>query len=251
MRDYDKIRAARSDFTDDLVHMTSSLQRLDEIVFMGYLKPFFGYRERRGDDGEWTQYPTVKGPYPAVCFSEMPLSQVKALDGLRLKTPRYSAYGISFEKKQLAKVAAAQPVIYSDASLIGDEVAVDHPDFQEGCEVYEGALSLELQHRYVRLDLTREGAAGPVDWTHEREWRARSADETKYGFAGVPLYLGRWTAAPTPNFRFFVATRGDSDYLKKRITMLRDVELRREQKGYRRAYLAALENVEVVVLDEL
>src|SRR6478672_8252384 len=88
MSAWEKIREARTDLTDHVVHLTrlvvdlgngkkqvrAGFSRLKEIIRCGYLRPSTSPRltiQRNRNH-------TVRGPHPAVCFSEQPLNQIPA-----------------------------------------------------------------------------------------------------------------------------------------------------------------------------
>ena len=107
MPDYERIKAIRSDMTDWIVHLTKSFDALKEIIQDGYLKP--GFAPRRSVRDEVVR-DTIRGPNPAVCFSEMPLWAVKVLANAAMATQRYFPFGFAFQKRRLF-IKGARPVI--------------------------------------------------------------------------------------------------------------------------------------------
>jgi hypothetical protein len=83
----------------------------------------------------------IKGSRTAVCFSEVPLSNVRYF----LESDRYSAYGFAISKRAAFDMGA-RPVIY---------LPDNEGDWIPGDEKW----------RQVRFE------HGHVDFTHEREWR--------------------------------------------------------------------------------
>jgi hypothetical protein len=140
----------RPDFSRAVVHLTrarstsmglfsakgaTSFEVVKEILATGKIKG-------SGNAG------FIKGPTPAVCLSEIPLSSVKffaAEEGESETSKRYSFYGIAISKKTAFDIGG-RPVIYlpdSEASWI----------------------PVNERWRHVRFE------DGEVDFTHEREWR--------------------------------------------------------------------------------
>lgn len=122
---------------------------------------------------------TIYGKYPAVCFTEMPISEfVKSSIDRQSKGQKISNYGLVFNKKELFKIGA-RPVIYGtsqDVNVIDDGL--------------DKALSPNIFHekelyRYVAFKLDR--LPYPIDWTHEREWRWPNFDYKYY-----PIDLVLW-----------------------------------------------------------
>lgn len=138
----------RPDFTNSLVHLTSKRVRVidasdpldpktETIPAFEVLKSILSERAIRGSGNDGF----VRGSTPAVCLSEIPLSQVHLLVSDR----RYSHYGIAISKKA-AFAVGGRPVIY----LPPEEAEWIPP---------------EQLWRLVRFEF------GKVDFTHEREWR--------------------------------------------------------------------------------
>jgi hypothetical protein len=186
-----RIRQARSDVTDYLIHWTrsttdangtliSAYDVLKSIIKCGYLIPSFAPKKRVtvGDRKN-----TIQGPNPAVCFTEQPLhSFVQSCDVL---PSRYQPYAVALRKDRLF-VYGGRPVVYGDENLLA-------------------ALPDDWKYLWVRYNPIPVVELGgyPIDWTHEREWRARA---TKYLYAsggtspeeGIPLLLPPRMAVPKP-----------------------------------------------------
>jgi hypothetical protein len=180
--DWKRIRDARHDVTDWVIHWTrqqpieekykSAFQVLQHILQCGYLKPTFASRELRTVAGKVKN--TIQGPHQAVCFTDQPLWAF--IQSCKVST-RYSPYGIAFEKRPLFEYGG-RPVIYGDTSLLS-------------------RLCDEDKYLWVRYDpvpSTTQIGDYPLDWTHEREWRARvrTTHPTHFGYItkeGVPLVL--------------------------------------------------------------
>jgi hypothetical protein len=179
-KDYLRIKQARPDLTDYLIHWTQGgsggggykgpFEVLKSILECGFLRPTFAPKSRATVGGREN---TIKGLQPAVCFTEQPLAAfIKSWRTLG----RYNPYGIAVRKDRLYQYGG-RPVVYND-------------------ETFLNRLSDEDKYLWVRYDPIPEASLGgyPIDWTHEREWRARSA---KYQYLhigtspaeGVPLLL--------------------------------------------------------------
>jgi len=137
----------RPDFTNTLVHLSreqtvlteggsrieqKAFDNLKSILQDGIIKGGFGF---------------IKGPNKAVCFSEIPLSQLKLFAKLEPEKARYRFYGICISKKA-AFENGTRPVIYL-------------PD-DEGEWIPKNE-----KWRHVRFEY------GSVDFTLEREWRKK------------------------------------------------------------------------------
>ena len=112
MKDWERIRDARDDLTDYVIHFTKNVFRpvsqparftLAAILACGYIRPTFAPRPSRHIN---TPSPTIKGPCPAVCLTEQPIAAV-----LKMPGKRYSGYGIAYHKVPLY-LAGGRPVLY-------------------------------------------------------------------------------------------------------------------------------------------
>lgn len=178
--DWLKIRLERPDLTNYVTHWTRGgfdqgstthvppLEILKRILSCGFLLATFA--PRRNQAG--TVNNTIKGPHPAVCFSEQPLSSL--IITIKNLPDRATPYGVTIHKWNLFQYGG-RPVMY------GDERQLDQlPDNEK----YLG----------VRFSPIPNPAFGfPIDWTHEREWRARVVTyHYSIGMSpteGVPLLL--------------------------------------------------------------
>lgn len=192
----------RIDLSDNLIHFVSPLDKSTQdynlsemhpkeyemngdIVEQDKLSPFFILRRiirnlqiistwsyRKGQR-------TIYGSFPAVCLTEMPISEfVKTSIDRENKGQKISNYGFVFNKKELFKIGA-RPVIYgtsSDVSVVdnGNSKLLSPTVFDER-ELY----------RYVAFKLDR--LPYPIDWTHEREWRWPN-----YNYKFHPIDLVLW-----------------------------------------------------------
>lgn len=174
----------RFDLSDRLIHFTRKLDQLDdsasvpelpiewglsEWVEDDVLSPFFllrhlvrkrqilSTRSLRGGR------PTIYGPSPAVCFTEMPVAAfLRASTERAARGERVSSYALLLRKDH-AFEAGARPAIYSLSE------AVFASDREDGTRwLPTERLPAEEQYRFVAFDPTR---GGRLDWTHEREWR--------------------------------------------------------------------------------
>lgn len=189
--DWLKIRKDRLDVTDYLIHWTRgtidangnvvpAFEVLKTIIQCGFLKPSFAPKSRVTVGG---QENTIKGPYPAVCFTEQPLSYfVVSCNSL---PSRYQSYAVAIRKDRLF-VYGGRPVAYGDERFLNQ-------------------LADEWKYLWVRYDPIPNYHLGgyPVDWTHEREWRVRAV-EYSYGSLGtspkdgIPLLLPPQMRVPQP-----------------------------------------------------
>lgn len=160
---YERILRSRSDMTNWLIHFTrkdsdagiSARRRLLSILEQGVLRP--GWSERNGRR-------TVYGQYPAVCFTEQPLSAFLAYLSARTGDSMISGYGVVVHKQDM--YAEGGRTVFYDSC---DELRASDPDFVAvaGTRMVRD-LPLEKQYRYVAFN---PNADTTIDWTHEREWR--------------------------------------------------------------------------------
>ena len=109
---------------------------------------------------------TIYGPFPACCFTEMPLPAfIETALARQSRSEKISPYALSFKKKDLFKLGA-RPAIYGLTSN-----SISYPNGENGQErlFEETILPKQEQYRFITYNLTEEGKN--VDWTHEREWR--------------------------------------------------------------------------------
>lgn len=189
MKDWQQIRHERRDLTDWVVHLTKNsspgpafrwaIQCLAQILKDGFIKPTFAPLPNRYSSKERA---TVKGPYPAICFTEQPLWALVQMKNIFLWNERYSSYGIAFHKSTLHTLGA-RPVIYGGHELLGKRISEDHKLYEEGKEIYEGGIPIDHQYRWCIYEPASPNGAGyPADFTWEREWRMRIKDGS-----GLPI----------------------------------------------------------------
>jgi hypothetical protein len=177
-KDWRRVRQDRPDLTDYVIHWTRGrtiasgysppFEVLKEIVGCGYLKPSHAPKHRQTVGGTEN---TIKGPHPAVCFTEQPLDAFVKF--CKVLSSRYNPYGVALHKWHLFQYGG-RPVIYGDENLL---------------------RSLPDDHKYlwVRYNPVPSTALGgyPVDRTHEREWRAR-----QHAYHYLDLGLGPTEGVP-------------------------------------------------------
>ncbi|PWV47059.1 hypothetical protein [Chitinophaga sp. S165] len=131
---------------------------------MGYLKAGYSFRKNHKGDVK----PTIYGPKPAVCFTEMPFNSFLEYTKTRNDSENVTPYGIAFHRTDLFNLGA-RPVIYGTSG--------DHQEAQPGNTFYgkghrmlhsSCSIGLKEQYRYLYTRLTGKY---PINWTHEREWR--------------------------------------------------------------------------------
>src|SRR4051794_4084442 len=104
MKPWKRIRDARLDLTDYVIHLTKrrgltkgqksldGRERLLKILDDGYIQATFAPRNNQFQLRDDPPNPTVRGKDPAVCFTEQPLwALLKSLD---IFPSRYEGYGI-------------------------------------------------------------------------------------------------------------------------------------------------------------
>src|SRR5207237_388215 len=126
MSRWQRIREARTDLTDYVVHLTrmvvdfgngrkevpGGFNLLKRIVNLGYLRPTHAHRVTRNKNCN----PTVRGPHKVVCFSGQPLEQIPVTLGQVCADTGYEGYGIALHKADLYSYGG-RPAIYGDESL--------------------------------------------------------------------------------------------------------------------------------------
>jgi hypothetical protein len=158
----------REDLTDYVIHLTRgrfddsgsvpALQVLLEILRSGHLRPTFALFHNR---------PTIQGPDPAVCLTEMPLRYILHALDLQKGRPRarLDGYGIAYHKVDLHK-HGGRPAWYATF----DEMR---------------RLPAELLYLYAEYEpiIAAPGSYPRKDFTWEREWRAKASGP------GLPVVL--------------------------------------------------------------
>jgi hypothetical protein len=189
MKDWQRIRAARSDLTDYVIHFTkfrSDLERKRTPEGRPFLAPPFDVFCEILNDGficptfapiksmtTGTTSNTVRGPDPAVCLTEQPLSAV--LSTRQCAGGRYSGFGIAYHKYALFETGG-RPVFYGSKSLLGTRIQQGEPDYEDGKDIFQGGLPKESQYLFVQYKPTIDYFDDyPVDWTWKREWRVKSS----------------------------------------------------------------------------
>lgn len=180
MKDWQRIRFERDDLTDYVIHFTRAAFMSDDwpggygndfevfckILREGAIRPTFGPFPtiRVGPP----KFITVRGPWPAVCLTEQPLSAV--VKTRSCLSNRYSGFGFAYHKHDLFNFGA-RPVIYASRDILGTKLKPDHPDYQEGKDIFEGGLPASLQYLFVQYAPEINDQLYPKDFTWEREWR--------------------------------------------------------------------------------
>lgn len=149
------------DMTEWLIHFTrpregrSARENLVSIAREGVLRPSWSERSGRR---------TIYGPRPCVCFTEQPLwafvEYVRIRGGNSL-----SGYGVCVHKRDVF-ADGGRPVIYGGDWLF--ELPETVPEYAPGQRTLEG-IAPDEQYRYVAFNPNAD--KGPIDWSHEREWR--------------------------------------------------------------------------------
>jgi len=239
-----KIRQARSDVTDYVIHwtrsttnangtFTSAYDVLKSIIKYGYLIPSFAPKKRVtvGDRKN-----TIQGSNPAVCFTEQPLHSF--VQSCCVLSSRYQPYAVAIRKDRLF-VYGGRPAVYGDENLL----AVLPDDWKY------------LWVRYNPIPNTELGGY-PIDWTHEREWRAR-AIKYSYGSVGmsseegVPLLLPPQIAVPQPIWYLpwiLVKNRAEVEAFHEFIAGLPQY---RGTSGILRLYFETLKKAPIISLEDV
>lgn len=112
---------------------------------------------------------TIYGPYPAICFSEMPTAAFIEASRARQKVgQKISSHALTFLKKEMYSIGA-NPAIYG----LSDRLAT-LPSHGEPRMIDSSLLPEREEYRYITYNPTARTA---IDWTHEREWRWPCTDD--------------------------------------------------------------------------
>lgn len=166
-----------------LDYQASGFHVLQKILYQGFLRS--GWSFRKVTSGALK--PTIFGPKPAVCFTEMPLHGFIDYTESR-KSKFMGGYGIAFRRDELFK-AGARPVIYG-TTLPYKEANIGDPFYGLGLRTIssESGIGIKEQYRFVSTSFSKDRT---IDWTHEREWRWADINELhlEYGPNGLQFYL--------------------------------------------------------------
>jgi hypothetical protein len=258
MSNWQRIREARTDLTDYVVHLTRmvvdtaplgervrpGLSRLKDILRSGFLAPTTAPRTTI----QKNRNHTVRGPHPAVCFTEQPLEQIpKTLaitDGAS-----YQPYGIAFNKVDLFKYGG-RPVIYGDNDVFN-------------------SLNDDLKYLWVCYrPIKAEDLGYPNDFTFEREWRCRVPDTDWYlpwehTLKGIPLLLpddfrrvakevkqDRWRLRNErfPDFRIIVQRDTEVKVVRD---FLEELKPKVGARTYFKVYFAAVKRAQIISMEHV
>ena len=242
--DWRKIREARPDLSDYLMHWTSGqriggtyvkpFDALKSILSYGGLKPSFAPKTSVTAGG---RQETIKGSHPAVCFTEQPLGAF--MKSCRALPGRYRPYGVVVHKWPLFKYGG-RSVIYGDEDLL--------EALPDGCKY------LWVRYSPIPDPIYKY----PVDWTHEREWRARSGPCKYFGIGSSPSEVVPLLLPPAfyPSAkehvlvlpRVIVKHRSEAEELKDWIL---DLPPYTGPNAVLRRYFSVLRNVLIIPLDDV
>lgn len=244
-KDWIAIRRARPDISDYLLHWTrgratddgrlTPFDVLKEILRCGYVRPTFAPKESVTAGGKNN---TIKGPHPAVCLTEQPLEAF--LESCKVLPQRYERYALALHKWHLFSYGG-RPVIY------GDDGQLER-------------LQDDDKYLWVRYSPIPEVMFGnfPIDWTHEREWRAKHevheyADIGQTPPNGVPLLLPPVTypksGKPVLSLpRVLVKTTEERDEIAQ---WIRELPAYDGDNGVLQRYFAILPSIMVIPLDHV
>lgn len=160
------IREAREDMTEYVIHITSSINALIEILRAGKINASFS---QMGNIYSARVKPTVRGPWPAVCFTDQPLWAL--IDTVNTCGGRWSGYGIAVHKVPLFR-AGGRPVWYMSPGDMGSELKEGQKHYKKGCRIHGGKIPPDLQFLCVAYQPDYSYTHNSqIDFTWEREWR--------------------------------------------------------------------------------
>jgi hypothetical protein len=122
---WEQIRKARSDLTEYVIHWTKGkhengkwvkpLDILTLIIKCGYLIPGFSKKTSiYNNTGIGTGRPTIRGPFPADCFTEQSFEQFAK--SCEILPSHYCPYGFALYKRALYRYGG-RPVIYCSEKI--------------------------------------------------------------------------------------------------------------------------------------
>jgi hypothetical protein len=258
MGNWQRIRAARADLTEYVVHLTrlvvdaapvptrvrSGLSRLKAILRCGFIRPTTAPRTTL----QKNRNHTVRGPHPAVCFTEQPLEQIP-ITLANIDGASYQAYGIAFNRVDLYNYGA-RPVVYGDHNLFG-------------------SLNDDLKYLWVHFRPIGVNDAGyPNDFSFEREWRCRVTAKSvhlpwEHAVQGVPLLLPddfrrvakevepdcwKLKARRFPDFRILVQRDSEVDVVRD---FLGDLRPEPGAQAYFKIYYAAVKKAQIISMEHV
>lgn len=265
MKDWERIREARTDLTDYAIHWTkgrvlegkwkSPFEALLDIVECGYLKPSFSIMTSIYGG---SPRPTIKGPHPAVCFTEQTLDNF--MRSCKALPSRYYPYGIALHKWPLYQYGG-RPVISGSEEILGTLLMPAEPRYEPDKDIYRNGLPEDHQYLWVRYQPIPNQDWNVVDWTHEREWRCKinTYHDDKLGSTpteGVPLLLPSVYNHKHGKPEYFlpkilVGTREEKTTVNEVIKELLQGWTKACQTNYLKKYFELLPKVNVVALSEL
>jgi hypothetical protein len=262
LKDWERIHLLRKDITSYVVHLIRErieenryippYEVLKEILKDGYFRPGFGtrislFKKRKGN--------TIKGRYPAVCFTEQPLNFILISNEV-LGSSKHPLYGIAVKKEYFYDYGG-RPVIYGDNNLLGKKIKKESPEYNENMEIYGGGLlHTDIHYLWVGYDPTSHKAYGgyTLDWTHEREWRCKSKKyhmiNALWNIDGVPILLpyDYWNHKDMPDFKILVHQKEEVNDLKKLISEIRNYS---GQNKWLETYFKRLPKAKITSFEEV
>ena len=241
--DWLRIKQAREDLTDYLIHRTRgtskngkyrpAIETLKAILECGCLIPSFA--PNRSVTANRSSENTVQGSTPVVCFTEQPLSAfIKSCQTL---PGRFEYYGVAVRKDTLFEYGG-RPVIYGDKSLLESL-----PDKYKHLWVNFQPIPLPEFNYY------------PLDWTHEREWRAtvngyHVLGRGTYLNDGVPLLLPPLSLPQTDETIFlpWILVKSETEATEMR-NWIRDLPPYTGENGMMREYRKNLPFAPIIPLE--
>lgn len=272
MKEWERIKQIREDMSEFVLHCTRPRRKswvppieytafdvLKQILTDGFLRATFAFYDSKSAR---EHRPAIRGPYKAVCYTEQPLRfflQSIRASNQSIIMERYTEFAIAVRKDDLFKYGG-RPVLYSNDGILGTQLPPKEViawGYPPEAWVYEGGLPLDLQYLWVGYDPTALWRRNyPVDWTHEREWRAcpnvainRSIGLSNDEEIGVPLQLPtRNTDTPRkPRFVILVDTEARKAELSEWIAAaVGEISIR---GLYWRRYAGALEEAPILIFE--
>ncbi|HTS18033.1 MAG TPA: hypothetical protein VMP11_10710 [Verrucomicrobiae bacterium] len=217
----------------------------DEEQELSFEADAFSVLLRIIDDGHiragWSMrggQPTIYGPRPACCFTEMPLYALLNYARERSDNQAVDVYGVAILKSELFE-AGGRPVIYGLSGIHREIPAKERWPrmLHSSCGIAESE-----QYRYVAMNL---GSDRRIDWSHEREWRWADVQD-RCDCPGLSVWL-QDDAVRFSRAVVIVRTRDEAERVLDEIAQRIDAKSHNYDYQYNRV---ALQSTRVLVLDE-
>ena len=200
--------------------------------------------------------PTIKGPYPAACFTEQSLKCF--VESCKVLPTHYHPYSIALHKRALYQYGG-RPVIYGSEDILGKLLQPNEAGYETDKEIYKNGLPIDHQYLWARYQPIPNEDGFVVDWTHEREWRCRIHiyHDVELGTTpneGIPILLPAIYDYSREKWihylpKIIVAKTSEKQIIEETIRTNRPEWVAQCQDKYLQNYFKALPQARVINLD--